>query len=53
MRNLFALAFFVMSLVLGIALTACTDNEGVTSDYYENNTHHGYPGPGTQTPGSY
>ncbi len=53
MRNLFALTFFVMSLLLGIALTACADNDGVSNDYYENDIHHGYPGPGAMTPGSY
>ena len=54
MRHLFALAFFVVTLLLGFSLTACSnDDGGVSNDYYENNVHHGYPGPGTQTPGSY
>ena len=51
MRNLFALAFFVVTLLLELALTACSDNDGMSNDYYENNVHHGYPGPGTHTPG--
>jgi hypothetical protein len=51
MRNLFALAFFVMSLMLGLALTACSDD--TDGDYYENDIHRGYPGPGATTPNSY
>ena len=53
MRHLFALAFFAAMLLLGFSLTACSDDDGVSNDYYENNIHHGYPGPGTQTPGSF
>jgi hypothetical protein len=43
--RLIALAFVVMSL-LSIAATACSDAAG---NYYENDTHGGYPGPGTRT----
>ena len=50
MKPLIALAFIVMSLLLGTVLTACEEADG---DYYENNKHNGYPGPGTMTPGSY
>jgi hypothetical protein len=50
MRHLLALAFFAAMLMLGFALTACSD-DSASNDYYENNVHHGYPGPGTQTPG--
>jgi hypothetical protein len=53
MRNLFALAFVVVTLLLGFALTACSNNDGVSSDYYENNIHNGYPGPGTKSPNQY
>jgi hypothetical protein len=35
----------VMSL-LSIAATACSDS---AANYYENDTHGGYPGPGTRT----
>jgi hypothetical protein len=45
MRWLIALAFVVMSL-LSIAATACSDAAG---NYYENDTHGGYPGPGIRT----
>ena len=45
MRWLIALAFVVMSL-LSIAATACSDAAG---NYYENDTHGGYPGPGPRT----
>jgi hypothetical protein len=45
MRWLIALAFVVMSL-LSIATTACSDAVG---NSYENDTHGGYPGPGTRT----
>jgi hypothetical protein len=53
MRHLLALAFFSIALLLGFSLTACSDDEAVSNDYYDNDIHHGYPGPGTQTPGSY
>jgi len=49
MKPLIALALFVSWLLLGVAMTACSDEVG--SDYYENETHRGYPGPGTTTPG--
>jgi hypothetical protein len=48
MKPLIALAFIVASLLLGVAVTACTDDMG--DDYYENDTHRGYPGPGTTSP---
>lgn len=50
MRALIALAVIVMSLVMGVVLTACSD-DSIGNDYYENDTHHGYPGPGTMSPG--
>ena len=51
MRALTALAVIVMSLMLGVALTACSSDDSIGQDYYENDTHHGYPGPGIQSPG--
>ena len=48
MKALIALAFVLMWLTLGVALTACSDDD-VGGDYYENDTHGGYPGPGTRT----
>jgi hypothetical protein len=50
MRPLIALTLFAMWLALGVAMTACSDDSG--GDYYENDVHHGYPGPGTETPNS-
>ena len=50
MKALVALAFIFASLMLGIALSACS-NDDVGGDYYDNETHGGYPGPGTRTPG--
>jgi hypothetical protein len=49
MRPLIAVTFVVLSLAFGLAASACS-NDGVGSDYYENDVHHGYPGPGTETP---
>ena len=46
MKALLALALFATWLTLGLAMTACSDSGG---DYYENDTHGGYPGPGTRT----
>ncbi|HZK91705.1 MAG TPA: hypothetical protein VFC56_16310 [Stellaceae bacterium] len=46
MKPVLVLAFVVMSLLLGVAVTACSDMGG---NYYENDTHGGYPGPGTRT----
>ena len=48
MRALIALALILGALTLGSILTACTDEVG--ADYYENDIHHGYPGPGTTDP---
>jgi hypothetical protein len=45
MRVWIALAFILMSLT-SIAATACSDAAG---DVYDNDTHGGYPGPGTRT----
>jgi hypothetical protein len=50
MRAWFALAVIVTSLMMGMALTACSD-DSVGNDYFENDTHRGYPGPGVTTPG--
>jgi hypothetical protein len=49
MKPLIALVFILTSLVLGVAVTACSDDVG--GDYYENEIHNGYPGPGTKSPG--
>jgi hypothetical protein len=46
MKSLTALAFLLMSL-LAIAATACSEPSG---NYYENDKHTGYPGPGTMAP---
>jgi hypothetical protein len=50
MKVWIALAVIVMSLMMGVVLTACSD-DSVGDDYYENETHRGYPGPGVTTPG--
>jgi hypothetical protein len=50
MKALITLAFILATLTLGVALSACSD-DGVGGDYYENETHRGYPGPGTTSPG--
>lgn len=47
MKILMALAFIVASLGFGFALSACSDDVG--ANYYENDIHGGYPGPGTRT----
>ncbi|HWB51708.1 MAG TPA: hypothetical protein VG651_21550 [Stellaceae bacterium] len=49
MKALVAIAFIAASLMLGFALSACSDEMG--ANYYENETHGGYPGPGTRSPG--
>lgn len=48
MRWMIALAFVLMSL-MSIATTACSGAANV--DYYNNDVHGGYPGPGTRTDG--
>lgn len=48
-KPLIALALVLMWLTLGVIATACSDN--VSGDYYENEKHGGYPGPGTRSPG--
>jgi hypothetical protein len=48
MKALVMLALVLMWLTLGVAMTACS-SDGVGEDYYENESHHGYPGPGTTT----
>jgi hypothetical protein len=50
MKPLIALALFLAWLTAGVALTACSSDE-VGADYYENDKHGGYPGPGTRSPG--
>jgi hypothetical protein len=45
MKRSVCLALVLMAL-LSIAATACSEAAG---DYYENDTHGGYPGPGTRT----
>ena len=49
MKALIALAVIVLSLSMGVVLTACSD-DSVGGDYYENDIHHGYPGPGVTDP---
>ena len=49
MKPICALALIVSLLLIGIAATACSNDVG--ANYYENETHGGYPGPGTRTPG--
>ena len=48
MKPLIAMTLIAVSLMLGVALTACSDDTG--TDYYENDVHRGYPGPGATTP---
>jgi hypothetical protein len=48
MKALIALAFILASLTLAAALSACSDDVG--SEYYDNDLHHGYPGPATTSP---
>jgi hypothetical protein len=45
MKRSVCLVLALMTL-LGIALTACSE---APSDYYENDIHNGYPGPGTRS----
>ena len=47
MKPLIALALFLACLTLGVGLSACSDDG---ANYYENDTHGGYPGPGIRTP---
>ncbi|MBV8778002.1 MAG: hypothetical protein JO032_04935 [Alphaproteobacteria bacterium] len=49
MRAMLALALIAVSLLLGVAVTACSNEVG--GDVYENEKHGGYPGPGTRSPG--
>jgi hypothetical protein len=49
MKALVAFAFILATLMLGVALSACSDEVG--QNYYENDIHGGYPGPGTRSPG--
>jgi len=46
MKTLMSLTLILMWLTLGLAATACSDTG---RDYYENENHGGYPGPGTRT----
>ncbi|HML09392.1 MAG TPA: hypothetical protein VK432_00930 [Stellaceae bacterium] len=50
MKSLVTLVLFLTWLMLGVAMTACSSDD-VGDDYYENETHHGYPGPATTTLG--
>ena len=50
MKALTALALMLLWLTLGVAMTACSDDEAVSSDYYENDLHGGYPGPAVRDP---
>ena len=45
MRWMIALAFLLMSLV-SVGATACSE---AAVDTYDNDTHGGYPGPGTRS----
>jgi hypothetical protein len=49
MKVLVALAVMLTWLTLGAVLTACSD-DSVGGDYYENDLHHGYPGPAVTDP---
>lgn len=49
-KPLVALALVLMWLTFGVVMTACSSDE-VGGDYYENDVHSGYPGPGTKSPG--
>jgi hypothetical protein len=49
MKKSVCLALILIALV-SLAATACTDSEAA-GDYYDNDTHGGYPGPGTRTLG--
>jgi hypothetical protein len=49
MRALVALALILAALTLGSMLTACSSDD-VSQDHYENDSHHGYPGPGVTDP---
>jgi hypothetical protein len=50
MKALTVLALMLLWLTLGVAMTACSDDEAVSSDYYENDLHGGYPGPAVRDP---
>ena len=50
MKAMVALAIVLTWLTLGVAMTACSSDD-VGQDYYENDSHHGYPGPATTTVG--
>ena len=49
MRALIALALILAALTLGGMLTACSSDDA-SADYYDNDLHHGYPGPGVTDP---
>ena len=49
MRALVALALILAALTLESMLTACS-SDGVGENPYENDSHHGYPGPGVTDP---
>ena len=49
MKALIALSLILAALTLGSVLTACSSDD-VGGDYYENDLHHGYPGPGITDP---
>jgi hypothetical protein len=51
MKALTALALVLLWLTLSVAVTACSD-ESVGGDYYDNDIHGGYPGPGVRDPRS-
>jgi hypothetical protein len=50
MKALMAVAFILAALATSVALSACSE-DGVGANYYENEAHGGYPGPGTRSPG--
>jgi hypothetical protein len=41
--------FFCLMLLLS-TLVACAADSSAPADYYENDLHHGYPGPATADP---
>jgi hypothetical protein len=44
------IARFLLIMVTTLRLVACVSSGSAPADYYENDFHHGYPGPGTTSP---
>jgi hypothetical protein len=47
MRRTLAVVCLLLALA---AIAACASNAPVPANYYENDIHHGYPGPGVTSP---